>query len=388
MSKEGGKSEAVRGTGIWGKGWTYVEEEIPEEVDEEDDSFRNGPRGVSSALTLANLVSGKRERRPPPPAPVPAPAAPGRKRAKKPAAGRAAAVEVAEAPDSPSGENMSFLALGTASRGPLGSRPKTLAELYPWRELSPEWMHRATHRLSTPPAPAWSAARSSVPDYSGPYSHLVQGLADEQLRLMWQVCQCVPGEGSAQEPLYGEINRTGVSHMFAIWKELCEFGPQSRFLDVGSGLAKMVFHAAIDPGVERAYGIELSEYRADAASRILKQLMPTVGLSHLAEKVSLVHQDVKTQESWEGITHIYMFDLGFPAEQRKGPYPHILKLWAESSTAKYLISYRKPSFLWQRGFNLKLVSRLRVKQQGAKAGSHLAYFYVKEEGEEQEGTQQ
>jgi hypothetical protein len=81
--------------------------------------------------------------------------------------------------------------------------------------------------------------------------------------------------------------------------------------------------------------------------------------------------------TWEGITHIYMFDLGFPAEQYKGPYPHILKLWMESNTAQYLISYRNPRFLWQRGFNLTLVTKLRVKQQGNGGGSHLAYFYRK-----------
>ncbi len=85
----------------------------------------------------------------------------------------------------------------------------------------------------------------------------------------------------------------------------------------------------------------------------------------------------KAADSWEGITHVYMFDLGFTAEQMKGPYPHILKLWMESSTVQYMITYRKPSFLWKRGFDLTLVTKLRVKQQGNKSGSHLAYFYRK-----------
>jgi hypothetical protein len=167
--------------------------------------------------------------------------------------------------------------------------------------------------------------------------------------------------------------------MYAIWKELCNFGPQSQFLDVGSGLAKMVVHAAVDPGVALSHGIELSQYRAETATGIVEKLLPKIGLSHVKEKVRLLHQDVKSVESWEGITHIYMFDLGFPKDPLKGPYPNILKLWEESSTAQYLISYRKPQFLWQRGFNLELVTRLRVKQQGNKAGSHLAYFYRKRE---------
>lgn len=80
----------------------------------------------------------------------------------------------------------------------------------------------------------------------------------------------------------------------------------------------------------------------------------------------------------------------------KGPYPHILKLWEESSTAQHMISYRKPTFLWLRGFRLELVTKLsvrfclcscektllipslsQVKQQGNTAGSHCAYFYRK-----------
>lgn len=65
-----------------------------------------------------------------------------------------------------------------------------------------------------------------------------------------------------------------------------------------------------------------------------------------------------------------------------------------------MISYRKPIFLWQRGFRLQLVTKLsvcffvgsafcfvcllrgdalvlQVKQQGNTAGSHCAYFYRK-----------
>ncbi len=94
----------------------------------------------------------------------------------------------------------------------------------------------------------------------------------------------------------------------------------------------------------------------------------------------------KAVESWEGITHVYMFDLGFTSEQLKGPYPHILKLWLQSSTVQYMITYRKPSFLWKRGFDLTLVTKLRVKQQGNKSGSHLAYFYRKQTAAEAEAA--
>lgn len=235
---------------------------------------------------------------------------------------------------------------------------------------------RATERLERPVDAAFKAAHAAVPEYAGAFPMRLEGPTLERLRSMWAVCNSIPGEGGNSEPLYGEINLAGVCSMYAVWKELCGFSVESTFLDVGSGLAKMVFHAALDPGVRMAHGIELSEYRARTSQSILTHLLPKAGIADIAARVSLCHQDVKAMASFEGITHIYMFDLGFPADPYKGPYPHILKLWCEAQSAQYLISYRKPHFLYQRGFDLQLVTKLRVKQQG-KGGSHLAYFYRK-----------
>jgi hypothetical protein len=369
--------------------WEYIEVPDDDPVDKYDDSYRNGPKGTTSGVTVVNVVSGKRERKNRDlslPSPSPQKKTGGKKGKKKlppppPPQTKKKQKKKADAADGSSEERpreLSFLDLGTSSRGPITNRgkPKSLAELYPWKALAPEWMDKATSRLEQSMSETLSRQCSEVADYSGNFPCLMKTAQHDLLKSMWNVCNCVPGEGSSAEPLYGEINLTGVARLFAIWKETCQFSESSQFLDVGSGLGKMVFHAAVDPGVELSHGIELSQYRAESASGILRQLLPKVGL-HLQDRVSLRHEDVKTTSSWQGLTHIYMFDLGFPADQSKGPYPHILKLWLESTTAKYLISYRRPHFLWQRGFNLKLVNRLRVKQQGSKAGSHLAYFYEK-----------
>ena len=66
--------------------------------------------------------------------------------------------------------------------------------------------------------------------------------------------------------------------LFAVWKELCGFTDASQFLDVGSGLGKMVFHAAVDPGVVQSHGIELSEYRHQSAVSIVERLLPKAQL--------------------------------------------------------------------------------------------------------------
>ncbi len=343
-----------------------------------DDRYRNGPKGASFMLTSGNIVEGKRERKAPAKENflLSPPAKPKKSRSegqiKRPRPKR----EEREPSPSPP-HDLTFLARGTASRGPLNAPRKTLNELYPWRALADNWMQRATSRMDERPGPEWVAQQKSIAQYSQGYPLFMGGPEQELLRRMWQICQSIPGEGSSQEPLYGEINLQGTARLFAIWKELCGFGSDSEFLDVGSGLAKMVFHAAIDPGVRRSHGIEMSKYRADTAASILKLLLPKAGIAHVADRVELLHQDVKTAVSWQGITHIYMFDLGFPADPYKGPYSHILKLWEEADSAEYMISYRKPIFLWQRGFNLQLVTKLSVKQQGNTAGSHCAYFYRK-----------
>lgn len=263
-----------------------------------DDRYRNGPKGVSNMLTTGNILDGKRERRPPA-SKENSDAAP-LARAKS-TQKRARAVPKEPVPAPP--PKMSYLERGTASRGPLNrGPPKTLNELYPWRALADDWMAKATGRLLSgerPPA-EWTAQRKAVSQYGGDFADLVtSGAAHESLRRMWQICQSIPGEGSSQEPLYGEINLQGTARLFAIWKELCAFGPDSEFLDVGSGLAKMVFHAAIDPGVRRSHGIEMSQYRANTATSILNLLLPKAGIMGVAERVQLMHGDVKAAASWE-----------------------------------------------------------------------------------------
>ena len=262
-----------------------------------DDRYRNGPKGASFMLTAGNIVDGKRERKAPSkenfllsPPPRVRKAGGGGGGAKRPRPKQPR--EVREPSPSP---EPTFLERGTASRGPLNAPRKTLNELYPWRAPADDWMRRATELVEQRPGPEWVAQQKSIAQYSQGYPLFMGEREQELLRRMWQICQSIPGEGSSQEPLYGEINLQGTARLFAIWKELCGFGRDSEFLDVGSGLAKMVFHAAIDPGVRRAHGIEMSKYRADTAASILALLLPKAGLAEVADRVVLQHQDVKVR---------------------------------------------------------------------------------------------
>jgi hypothetical protein len=282
--------------------WSYVpygEPVLPEKLIfgssisvQLDDRYRNGPKGASFMLTSGNIVEGKRERKPAPAKENFLVASP--PRARKESSGQVKRPRPKKEPREPSPPpEPTFLERGTASRGPLNAPRKTLNELYPWRALADDWMQRATGLVEQRPSDEWVAQQKSIVQYSQGYPLFMGGREQELLRRMWQICQSIPGEGSSQEPLYGEINLQGTARLFAIWKELCGFGSDSEFLDVGSGLAKMVFHAAIDPGVRRAHGIELSKYRADTASSILALLLPKAGMADVANRVTLLHQDVK-----------------------------------------------------------------------------------------------
>ena len=235
--------------------WEYITVDAPVNAEEMakrkdqlgfDDTYRNGPKGSSANMTLKNIVEGKRERKKVVTenfTAVPKFSALKKKKVVKKKKKKKLMVAMPEREQT--GE---YLSRGTVSRGPLGIKPKTLADLYPWIAPPDEWLQRCTERMLVKPSPEFVRVHSEKEEYSGTFPTLVNGQQLEVLKNMWRICNPVPGEGGSQEPLYGEINLNGVSRLFAVWKELCGFDQSSQFLDVGSGLAKMVFHAAIDPG--------------------------------------------------------------------------------------------------------------------------------------------
>jgi len=70
----------------------------------------------------------------------------------------------------------------------------------------------------------------------------------------------VGGEGMGGA-IYGEITIGSMSKMIAYLKENTDFGPDSVFIDVGSGLGKPTMHAAVDPGCRLSLGVEMQGVR-------------------------------------------------------------------------------------------------------------------------------
>ena len=128
------------------------------------------------------------------------------------------------------------------------------------------------------------------------------------------------------------------------------------------------------PGVKQAKGVELYETRTRAglaAVGVVMEQIPEL-LEVLAERIEIQNIGVESMDSWEGITHVYMYDLGF----KRDCYYNMLRLWNESSTTRWMVSFRTPDLLWRRGFNLKLLCAPFVRQPGSSFG-HRCYIYEK-----------
>ena len=144
--------------------------------------------------------------------------------------------------------------------------------------------------------------------------------------------------------IYGEINRPGLDKIFALTQHW---------------LSGVVAHTR---------GVELYASRARAGASALNIVMAKVPevAETLRKRVDIVQMDVENMISWQGITHVYMYDLGF----KRHTWVQILRLWVTSTSTRWLVSYRTPKVLWQRGFDLKLLCSFYVKQQGKGAYGH------------------
>lgn len=90
---------------------------------------------------------------------------------------------------------------------------------------------------------------------------------DRVYRCVQQATGSLGGNGSGG-PIYGELRVGSMQQVADIMVSECNFGPSSRFVDVGSGRGKPNFHVAQSPGVRLSIGIEVEPIRYKV-SRIL-----------------------------------------------------------------------------------------------------------------------
>lgn len=178
------------------------------------------------------------------------------------------------------------------------------------------------------------------------------------------------GHGGA---IYGELTIGSMQKMVELMKIHTEFGPESRFIDVGSGLGKPNLHVAQDPGVEFSYGIEMEHVRwvlgMSNLNMVLKHAKknPTEDIRH---RCMFQHGDITEAKYFDPFTHVYMFDIGFP--------PRLFKQLAEmfnQSHSPYLICYHGPKLMIDRyGFNVELIVQSSTSMHGS-SENHMGYLY-------------
>ena len=92
----------------------------------------------------------------------------------------------------------------------------------------------------------------------------------------------------------------------------------SRFIDVGCGLAKPSLHVAQYPGVEFSYGIEVEHVRYMLGMSNLEQVLKAAMKDEESEttetkighKCIIEYGDITEAKTFDPFTHVYMFDIG------------------------------------------------------------------------------
>ena len=190
------------------------------------------------------------------------------------------------------------------------------------------------------------------------------------------------GGNGAGGAIYGELTSGSMQKMVNLMKTHTDFGPDSRFIDVGCGLGKPNLHVATDPGVEFSYGIEHERVRwllgmsnLDAVlGEVEKQLQQGTDESNDQNKIgtrcTFAYADIKEARTFDPFTHVYMFDIGFPPAL----FYDIAEIF-NRSLSPFLICYHGPRLMVDDyGFHVELIIQTNTSMHGS-SESHMGYIY-------------
>lgn len=131
-------------------------------------------------------------------------------------------------------------------------------------------------------------------------------------KLIRKTTGSIGGNGSFGA-IYGELTVGSMQKMVNLMKAHTEFGPTSRFIDVGSGIGKPNLHVIHDPGVEFSYGIEMERSRwllgLASLNAVLQAACRTD--STLGYTCMFDHGNIKAAKTFDPFTHVYMFSIGY-----------------------------------------------------------------------------
>lgn len=191
------------------------------------------------------------------------------------------------------------------------------------------------------------------------------------------------GGNSSGGPIYGELTMGSMQKIVNLMKDYTDFGPSSRFIDVGSGIGKPNLHVIQDPGVEFSFGIEIDESRWLLGMNCLKVVLDTAYeqqcrniSSDMPDDEQIRHNcifamgDIRKARTFDPFTHVYMFSVGFPPEL----WCVLKEVWNRSASP-YLICYHGPKdIIHSYEFDVELVIQTSTSMHGSKEG-HTGYVY-------------
>lgn len=173
--------------------------------------------------------------------------------------------------------------------------------------------------------------------------------------------------------IYGELTIGSMQKIVDLMKVHTKFGPNSRFVDVGSGLGKPNLHVAQDPGCEFSYGIEMEHVRwmlgMTNLQKVLEQQVKKP-VDEFGHRCFFKYGDITEANYFDPFTHVYMFDIGFPPKL----FLTLAKMFNESHSP-YLICYHGPKLMIERyGFNVELIIQSTTSMHGS-SENHMGYIY-------------
>jgi len=194
--------------------------------------------------------------------------------------------------------------------------------------------------------------------------------------------------------IYGELTKSSMHKLIKLMVDSIKLGPDSRFLDVGSGVGKPNLHVAQYPGVKVSIGIELIYERWLLSISCLKACLKTAATDaaaaaddatsgrygpadpassgRLKGNTMFILGDITKACTFDPFTHVYMFSVGFPPALWK----RLATIWNNSNpnTCLYFICYSPEKDLEEYDFDVELVAETGTTMHGSKE-HHKVYLY-------------
>lgn len=168
----------------------------------------------------------------------------------------------------------------------------------------------------------------------------------------------------------GELTMMALARVL---NKIPDLGQNSFVIDIGSGVGKVVAHlAARYPGLV-SIGVEMHPLRYLLSMISLLANLDNPDTRDAAARCMYMMGDVsKVVQSLHGITHVYLFDCGFPAKL----YHCIARLFNQSS-AMYLVSYADKKMFNKFGFDVRLLKEVPNCAMHGSGEQKTAKIYIR-----------